>query len=382
MSHRNHLPSAQRLDEALGALAPAPLESRQNPRAARGEAAPDVYVPPTDLDARHGRDGVQAYFDQWSAPMFEPLRKAGRRVGLPFDWRVLLKWSIGQSHRAMTPAEMEHLRAIGRWAASQGMVEIPPRLERGVLAKRGVRSLLPYVEGVRSWIVRYDDFPRSSWATRSYYSGKNAMTQQRSYGFVWPHPPASAIVLDCDRLVQVWMREKQPALYAAFGSSTPDHGEYLMDFSGASIKGEVWARGGHTVYEVAPSEPPAQAPRAKKNPSTSARDLAEFLQGSVHKEPVFHGSRTEGLTSLRPDAGSEYGIYVSPMRSYAARYGDVVYKGYINIQHPLVVGDKSEISSSNITREDVARLARNGYDSIVSGAHEIVLFNESQLMLV
>jgi len=127
--------------------------------------------------------------------------------------------------------------------------------------------------------------------------------------------------------------------------------------------------------------------RRRANPpdrraARDAADLSDFLAGSSHKEVVFHGSNVRGLTSLRPDAGREFGIFVSPRRAYAARHGDVIYRAYVSAKRPLVVADKSEVSPRDLTREDAARLARMGYDSIVSGKQEIVLFDERQVLLV
>lgn len=116
-----------------------------------------------------------------------------------------------------------------------------------------------------------------------------------------------------------------------------------------------------------------------------------LLDGSLYKEPVYHGSNNGSFRGhgLDPSHGAEFGIFVTPRRRYAALYGNHVYAVLINLQRPLLVADKSEISPRDLTRADVERLERRGYDSIVSGgggeigkAHEIVLFRRQQAWIV
>lgn len=82
--------------------------------------------------------------------------------------------------------------------------------------------------------------------------------------------------------------------------------------------------------------------------------------------------------------GTEYGIYLSPRRQYARRYGRQTATAFVRILKPLVVGDKGEISPRDLTAADIAKLRRKGYDGIVvqapSGpAQEIVAFDRSQV---
>ena len=113
-----------------------------------------------------------------------------------------------------------------------------------------------------------------------------------------------------------------------------------------------------------------------------------FLDGSLFKEFVYFGlakRMPEGF-SLRPEGGSEYGIYVTPRRRYAQNYGPVLNKALVSLKKPLIVHDKSEISAADLTRSDVDKIQRQGYDSIVSStsgaldtAAEFVLFHPEQV---
>jgi hypothetical protein len=112
----------------------------------------------------------------------------------------------------------------------------------------------------------------------------------------------------------------------------------------------------------------------------------ELLSASIYREPLYHGSSKrhgQGHT-LRPDRGSEYGIYLSPRRRYAAQYGEHVAEVYASVRRPLVVEGKYEVSPRDLTRTDIERLQRQGYDSIVvtsstpEHASEVVLFDAEQ----
>ena len=105
-----------------------------------------------------------------------------------------------------------------------------------------------------------------------------------------------------------------------------------------------------------------------------------FLEGSRYKEPLFHGTNRKVSLGfgLRPDMGSEYGIFLSPRHRYARLYGGNLYTVFVKVLRPLVVADKSEISPVDLTEDDIRRLENEGYDSIVSGEHEVVLFRSDQ----
>jgi|APSaa5957512535_1039671.scaffolds.fasta_scaffold222024_2 hypothetical protein len=121
-----------------------------------------------------------------------------------------------------------------------------------------------------------------------------------------------------------------------------------------------------------------------QDPAAALREAADlpsgFLTGSRFKTDLFHGtSRRLGRGfSLRPDVGGEFGIYLSPRSRYARLYGSNVYRVLVSVKNPLVVADKSEVSPADLTQADIDRLSAQGYDSIVSGEHEVVLFKPIQ----
>jgi len=115
-----------------------------------------------------------------------------------------------------------------------------------------------------------------------------------------------------------------------------------------------------------------------------------FLDGSIFKDPVYHGSDTlleEGDTL--DTRGKEYGIYVSPNRKYAKRHGKYMYECLINIKKPLYVEGKYEISPKDLTKEDAKKINNDGYDCVVvtpddtvTNASEIVLFDPDKIFIV
>ena len=117
---------------------------------------------------------------------------------------------------------------------------------------------------------------------------------------------------------------------------------------------------------------------------------AGFLEGSIYKELLFHGSdyllRDEA--QFDPSLGGEYGIYLSTSRKYARRYGKHLHAVLANIKNPLYVEGKYEISPKDLTKEDAENLKEKGYDSVVvtkSGiddATEVVVFDPKQLHIV
>jgi len=114
-----------------------------------------------------------------------------------------------------------------------------------------------------------------------------------------------------------------------------------------------------------------------------------FLEGSLFKGTLYHGSDTAGLTTLKPDIGGEYGIYLTPKHKYARLYGSSLYRVLVNIQSPFFVSDKSEISPKDLTEEDIESLRYSGYDSIVSGSgtsvedsDEVVVFDSNQVHIL
>lgn len=112
-----------------------------------------------------------------------------------------------------------------------------------------------------------------------------------------------------------------------------------------------------------------------------------FLDGSVFKDVLYHGSSTSSIERLLPDARSgEYGIYLTPRFKMARAYGDNVYRVLVNIQNPLFVADKSELAPRGVTKAIARRLASEGYDALVSSptddiadAYEVVVFDPSSV---
>ena len=115
-----------------------------------------------------------------------------------------------------------------------------------------------------------------------------------------------------------------------------------------------------------------------------------FLEGSLYKDLLFHGSDylLKDEEQIDPSLGREYGIYLSISRKYARRYGKHLYSVFANIKNPLYVEGKYEISPKDLTKEDVEALKEKGYDSIVVmknsivDATEIVVFDSEQLFIV
>ena len=96
-----------------------------------------------------------------------------------------------------------------------------------------------------------------------------------------------------------------------------------------------------------------------------------------------HATRIHGA-----DAGSEAGIYLTPRRRYAQRYGPNLHRAYIAFSNPLVVESKGEISPKDLTHGDIRKLISQGYDGIVvrspgvsnAKASEVVAFSKQSLM--
>jgi len=113
-----------------------------------------------------------------------------------------------------------------------------------------------------------------------------------------------------------------------------------------------------------------------------------FLEGSKIKDTLYHGTsaQVEEGHSLRPNLGSEFGIYVTPNHRYARGYGTKLLRVLINTKNPKVVEGKYEISSGDMTEEDARRLQDEGYDSVVVGSieqpTEVVLFSPNQVWVL
>ena len=101
---------------------------------------------------------------------------------------------------------------------------------------------------------------------------------------------------------------------------------------------------------------------------------------------VFQGNDSLGIHGA--DGGSEAGIFLSPRRRYAARYGPRLHRTFVAFSNPLRVENKGEISPRDLTHADLRRLIAAGYDGIVvkspgspdSAASEIVAFSKRSLL--
>lgn len=115
-----------------------------------------------------------------------------------------------------------------------------------------------------------------------------------------------------------------------------------------------------------------------------------FLEGSVIKDTLYHASdyKMEAGDKLDPRNGGEFGIYLSPNRRYARRYGNYLYYILANIKNPKVVEGKYEISPKDLTEEDINRLKAEDYDGIIvtsagiGDASEIVAFDPEQVHIM
>ena len=89
-----------------------------------------------------------------------------------------------------------------------------------------------------------------------------------------------------------------------------------------------------------------------------------------------------------PDGGSEYGIYLTPRSGYARMYGKNLHRTWAKLRRPKIVENKGEISPLNLTKKDVEKLVRQGFDGIISKnpgspiwkASEVVLFSPDSLI--
>lgn len=135
------------------------------------------------------------------------------------------------------------------------------------------------------------------------------------------------------------------------------------------------------IGEVARTEVILGAIDAVSNPFRSPP--AGFLEGAIFKDIFYHGTNARVTTGhgLSPAKGGEYGIYLTPSHQYARRYGANLVKALVAIRNPIVVKDKGEISPRDLTRSDIMKLRRAGYDGIVvEGAPgEIVAFEGRQV---
>jgi hypothetical protein len=133
--------------------------------------------------------------------------------------------------------------------------------------------------------------------------------------------------------------------------------------------------------------------RARSHPRTDTAEFKTWFGRSrivdEHGEPlvVYHGTAAR-VAVFDPALGDEYGIYVTPSRRYAARYGTPL-PLYVRLLYPLEVESKGEISARDFTQADADQLISQGYDGIVSvtpgrpvwKASEMVAFHPEQVRM-
>lgn len=144
---------------------------------------------------------------------------------------------------------------------------------------------------------------------------------------------------------------------------------------------------GTPEYPDGPAPYFAQLGGVVRNPIRSSPP--GFLEGSVLKMALYHGSPVGGLSTLKPELGHEYGIYLTPRPRYARRYGEHLYEVFAAVQRPLVVEGKHAVSPADLTRSDAERLMARGYDAIVStstgrleDASEVVVFDPQKVHIL
>jgi hypothetical protein len=131
--------------------------------------------------------------------------------------------------------------------------------------------------------------------------------------------------------------------------------------------------------------------RARSHPKTDTPDFKNWFGGSKIVDQfgdpmiVYHGTNaTFGV--FDPARGTEYGIYMTPSKRYAAAWGNVM-PLHVRMVTPLEVESKGDISPRDLTKADVDRLMQHGYDGIVSvtpgrpvwTASELVAFDPRQV---
>lgn len=113
-----------------------------------------------------------------------------------------------------------------------------------------------------------------------------------------------------------------------------------------------------------------------------------FTRDSVFKDPLYHGTDMRGLTELLPDLdvrGLEFGIYLTPNRRYARTYGSCIYTCYIDVQRPLYIESKFDLTGGEsaaklMTKQHVDSVIRDGYDSlVVTDEQEVVVFDPARV---
>jgi hypothetical protein len=120
-----------------------------------------------------------------------------------------------------------------------------------------------------------------------------------------------------------------------------------------------------------PTERTAGAKQSSKKKVTDTPEFKAWFGDSKvvdeHGQPLvlYHGTNAS-FDEFKPDIGKEYGIYLTPKKKYAEQYGKTTKQVHVALKNPLIVENKGDISSRDITKADVDKLIAKGYDGIVS----------------
>lgn len=142
------------------------------------------------------------------------------------------------------------------------------------------------------------------------------------------------------------------------------------------------AKGWDYYYPEAQGQPKA-APAPAVPPPPAAP-----LRGDDRGPLTLYQGNDASSMHTSPTGGSEHGIYLTPRRTYAQQYGANLHRTWVKLANPKVVENKGEISPSDITAADVAKLQAEGYDGIIvktpgapdHKASEIVVFDAKSLI--
>lgn len=182
-----------------------------------------------------------------------------------------------------------------------------------------------------------------------------------------PEPPC-----DLSRIFQARPQACPPELLFCY----PDDEAFQKGAPYIGPRGGKWADPQHTI------------PWVDRPPGPRREHVVDMIVGSDGGSLTLYQGNDESKMHTSPDGGSEYGIFLTPRRGYAQRYGDNVHRTWAKVGNPKIVDNKGEISPHDLTKLDVQKLESQGYDAIVSitpgrpieEADEIILFRTEQLV--
>ena len=154
-------------------------------------------------------------------------------------------------------------------------------------------------------------------------------------------------------------------------------------------RGGLWADPQHTVHWDG-DRSARHAAHEHHAVAADGRPKRVVADSSGHPLVVYQGNNSSAMhTDPAKRASGEFGVYVTPSRAYAARYGENVHRAHVKIRRPLFVENKGEIAPGDLTKEHAAELIARGYDAIVVAprgsrdyerANEIVLLEPGSLI--